>query len=401
MRHLGPTVLRNTIGFLRGYTGHEMLPEFNLINMNGRVYDPVLGRFLSPDNYVQMPDNTQSFNRYSYCINNPLKYTDPSGEFWNLIFGAAFGGIFNWMTHGFLFNAKGLGYFATGALAGATGAGIAGGMNVSMAGGGFWAGAAGLANGVSSTGFIAGAATGASAGFSAGIISGAGNSWVDGHSFGTGLLAGLSSGFGGALSGGISGGLSGGFDALDKGTNFWTGKANISTAGAYSVCGDIPSDIEIGKITITGKYVGTYQNVNVYESKRLGSIENTFSAVTVPERGIIAAEGVFTSVAEAGRAMMQHEFGHILQYRKIGAAAYWHVIAPESFASITLYPSGHDNFWTETWANYLSKGYFGKEWIGKGPGFYYPVKNISNFNLFRINSAILLGKMTFRPRGIL
>ena len=50
------TVSLDTLGFHRGYTGHEMLPEFGLINMNGRLYDPVLGRFLSPDNYVQMPD---------------------------------------------------------------------------------------------------------------------------------------------------------------------------------------------------------------------------------------------------------------------------------------------------------------------------------------------------------
>ncbi len=65
----------------RGFTGHEMLPDFALINMNGRVYDPVLGRFLSPDNYVQNPENGQSYNRYSYCLNNPLIYTDSDGEF--------------------------------------------------------------------------------------------------------------------------------------------------------------------------------------------------------------------------------------------------------------------------------------------------------------------------------
>ncbi|NOZ33948.1 MAG: hypothetical protein GXO80_01440 [Chlorobi bacterium] len=65
----------------RGYTGHEHLTHFGIINMNGRLYDPVLGRFLSPDNYVQAPDFTQNFNRYSYVLNNPLKYTDPSGEF--------------------------------------------------------------------------------------------------------------------------------------------------------------------------------------------------------------------------------------------------------------------------------------------------------------------------------
>jgi len=59
--------------------GHEHLPWFGLINMNARLYDPAVGRFLSPDPYVQAPDNSQSFNRYSYAFNNPLKYIDPSG----------------------------------------------------------------------------------------------------------------------------------------------------------------------------------------------------------------------------------------------------------------------------------------------------------------------------------
>ena len=78
------TVTVDSLDFRRGYTGHEMMPEFGLINMNGRLYDPVLGRFLSPDNYVQLPDFSQSFNRYSYCLNNPLKYTDPSGELFGI-----------------------------------------------------------------------------------------------------------------------------------------------------------------------------------------------------------------------------------------------------------------------------------------------------------------------------
>ena len=64
------TVSVNTIGLIRGYCGHEMLNEFNLINMNGRVYDPILGRFLSPDKYVQEGDNSQNYNSYSYCLNN-------------------------------------------------------------------------------------------------------------------------------------------------------------------------------------------------------------------------------------------------------------------------------------------------------------------------------------------
>ena len=67
--------------FDRGYTGHEHMAGFGLINMNGRVYDPYLQRFLSPDPFVQAPANAQNFNRYSYCLNNPLMYTDPSGYF--------------------------------------------------------------------------------------------------------------------------------------------------------------------------------------------------------------------------------------------------------------------------------------------------------------------------------
>ena len=78
------SVSTNKIGFIRGYTGHEMLPEFGLINMNGRMYDPLLARFLSPDDYVQMPMSPQGFNRYSYCMNNPMRYTDPSGELFGL-----------------------------------------------------------------------------------------------------------------------------------------------------------------------------------------------------------------------------------------------------------------------------------------------------------------------------
>lgn len=85
-----PDVDVNYIHFQRGYTGHEILPEYGLINMNGRMYDPLLGRFLSPDNYVQEPDNSQNFNRYSYCLNNPLKYTDPTGEWLSL---SAFAGF--------------------------------------------------------------------------------------------------------------------------------------------------------------------------------------------------------------------------------------------------------------------------------------------------------------------
>jgi hypothetical protein len=47
--------------------------------MNGRIYDPTLGRFLQADPLIQAPTNSQSYNRYAYVFNNLLKYTDPSG----------------------------------------------------------------------------------------------------------------------------------------------------------------------------------------------------------------------------------------------------------------------------------------------------------------------------------
>ncbi len=79
----------------RGYTGHEHSDQFGLINMNGRMYDPVMGRMLSPDNYVPDPFFSQDYNRYTYARNNPLIYTDPDGEFWHIVIGAALGGGIN------------------------------------------------------------------------------------------------------------------------------------------------------------------------------------------------------------------------------------------------------------------------------------------------------------------
>jgi len=65
----------------REFTGHETIPAVGLVNMNGRVYDPELGRFLSADPNVQFTANLQSYNRYSYVLNNPLRSTDPTGYF--------------------------------------------------------------------------------------------------------------------------------------------------------------------------------------------------------------------------------------------------------------------------------------------------------------------------------
>ncbi|MDP3643923.1 MAG: RHS repeat-associated core domain-containing protein [Bacteroidota bacterium] len=102
----------------RGFTGHEHLSLFNLVNMNGRLYDPLIGRFLNADPYVQIPDYSQNFNRYSYCINNPLKYNDQEGEWFGVddLVEFVVGGVVNVM-----FNAnqidnfwEGLAYFGSG-----------------------------------------------------------------------------------------------------------------------------------------------------------------------------------------------------------------------------------------------------------------------------------------------
>ena len=65
----------------RGYTSHEHLWEVGIIHMNGRLYDPLLRRFLNADENIQDPHNTQNYNKYGYVFNNPLMYNDPSGEF--------------------------------------------------------------------------------------------------------------------------------------------------------------------------------------------------------------------------------------------------------------------------------------------------------------------------------
>lgn len=64
----------------RGYTGHEGLSQFSLINMNGRIYDPIIGRMISPDINITYPWSTEGYNRYSYGLNNPLIYVDPTGN---------------------------------------------------------------------------------------------------------------------------------------------------------------------------------------------------------------------------------------------------------------------------------------------------------------------------------
>ncbi|WP_138479024.1 FG-GAP-like repeat-containing protein [Dyadobacter bucti] len=207
----------------RGFTGHEHLTNFNLINMNGRMYDPVVGRVLSVDNYVQDPFGTQDYNRYSYAKNNPLKYNDPDGN--NPLIGALIGGLgytvgigfskggfdnWNWNEFGI---SVAMGFISSGFSAGigSATAGISSGLvkaGVQMAAHGAFSGAMSMAQGGSfGTGLLTGAAGSAMGSATAG--------------FGPGLQIGASAAFGGVVSE-----LSGG--------NFWKGAAQAGIVAGFN-----------------------------------------------------------------------------------------------------------------------------------------------------------------------
>lgn len=178
----------------RGYTSHEWLKGVGLIHMNGRLYDPLLRRFLNADENIQDPMNTQNYNKYGYVMNNPLLYNDPSGEMW--------------------FTLPILGYVLLGAKAVLIGAGIAAALYVAQAGlGGSWSwsgfgksiligglsgvASAGLGTVFSATGFWATVGNGALAGAgSGGIVS-----IINGTNFLEGVLK-------GAVIGGVVAGVS-------------------------------------------------------------------------------------------------------------------------------------------------------------------------------------------------
>lgn len=124
---LTPTTVSATT--TRGFTRHEHIDSQNLIHMNGRVYDALTGRFLQPDPVVQNTMNAQNWNPYSYVLNNPLSYTDPSGLFWKKlkkffksVLRAAIGVAITVVTQGW-----GASVFWSGVIGGAISSAISGG----------------------------------------------------------------------------------------------------------------------------------------------------------------------------------------------------------------------------------------------------------------------------------
>ncbi|HRY97474.1 MAG TPA: peptidoglycan DD-metalloendopeptidase family protein [Bacteroidales bacterium] len=231
--------------FDRGYTGHEHLDAFALINMNGRTYDPILARFMMPDNFVQDGDNAQGFNRYSYAGNNPLIYTDPDGEFFFSFIGAILFTSVQIMNG----NVNSMGDFFL-----SIGIGAAAGTAGALVG-------AAVAGAIGYGGFSGGATIGAASGFAGGFVGGSGNAWMNGSNFGEGLIAGLEGGAFGAVTGGLIGGTIGGIDAVRNDAIFWNGKVNEVGGGGSGMFLD--EEIPAGaKPTATGEIAQTSSNPN-------------------------------------------------------------------------------------------------------------------------------------------
>lgn len=208
----------------RGYTGHEHIwqPTFanfydnNIINMDGRLYDPLVGRMFSPDPYIPDGTNTQDYNKYLYARNNPLKYTDPTGNFaWApIIMVAVFAGVVNMGNNeGNINNGwDRLGYFSIGFTAGFAGGTAGVGATAALGLGG---------------GIAGGAVGGAAGGFASGSATGAGNAWIEGASFSEGWASGAKAGVYGGAAGAVSGGIMGGIQAIGDGTDLWTGESQL------------------------------------------------------------------------------------------------------------------------------------------------------------------------------
>lgn len=232
----------------RGYTGHEMLPTFSLINMNGRMYDPAVGRMLSPDNYVPTPYGTQGYNRYNYALNNPLKYTDPDGNFiWAPIIVGAIIGAFTGAVSADIAGKNVWGGFFKGALLG---------------------GAGGFASIYAPIGILPGAAYGAASGAAIGALSGL----LSGGNVGKSAL------YGGVL-GGLSGGISGGREASQLGGNVWTGKR----ANEYCLVSDLSGLSSAGP---DGAIPYTQENLeNFYNANYAGTKGMSYMRVGQAPRG--------------------------------------------------------------------------------------------------------------------
>ena len=228
--HLAPSI--NFTLTQRGFTGHEHYPELKIINMNGRLYDPVIARFFSPDKYVANSSFTQDFNRYSYARNNPLMYTDPSGEFLQILIPIIACAVLSATQAGVMASAQGV---TGGALAKYIFGGAAVGIVSSAIGMGVGAGVAmGLAA-ANIGGIAGGAVTGAVSGVASGVVSGLGWGLLQGKRGSDLALSSVFGGLTGMGTGALLGGSIGMLSALANGNNVWLGRNIAMGRNAWSI----------------------------------------------------------------------------------------------------------------------------------------------------------------------
>jgi len=240
----------------RGYTGHEMDASTGLINMNARLYDPVLGRFISADTVVPEPGNMQAFNRYSYVLNNPLIYTDPTGHWSWKNFGKVLGQvaiIAVAAVAAYYGGAYFLSMYANAAGVAAAGSFVAaGGSSMSVGYLAAYGGAYAAASSSVIGGVIAGAAGGAIFGVTATALSGGNVSQI--------LRAGLNGAIGGAVAGGVASGLSG------VGVSPFFARPISAGTSSLAQGGNKDSALMSMGLAITGLTVSKlYQNIVNYE----------------------------------------------------------------------------------------------------------------------------------------
>lgn len=268
------------------FTDQELDAESGLYNYNARLYDPVLGRFISPDTIVQDPYDPQTLNRYSYARNNPLIYTDPSGHIFGIdnligaVVGAVIGGVTSAVTGGDVWEGV-----VTGAITGALFA-YAPGISDAL----------GIASPLGEAGVHAGI----------GAASGGINNAITGGDVGLGVLTGGISGgfgkyFGQFLEGydypfqlagrSLIGGVTGGISAEIYGADFTDGFVNgVKTAAIGLICNDtIHRSPEILRLLVPGQVAwdnartawshGNYVSAGLHTAEMLA--EQVLTALTL------------------------------------------------------------------------------------------------------------------------
>ncbi|PKF75433.1 RHS repeat-associated core domain-containing protein [Chryseobacterium sp. PMSZPI] len=269
----------------RGYTGHEHFAEVGIIHMNGRLYDPLLRRFLNADENIQEPYNTQNYNKYGYVLNNPLMFSDPNGELFQFAFLAAMGAFWGTVMTGaiissaiatFLYLAKAY-------------------LTKSFSVGGFFkAVTIGSITGAVSAGlgqvFSAGSLI---ASIGNGVLSGAGASAVQALASGTNFLKGITQG---AVIGGAMGAISWGIGKL------------FSNNGSQDV---LQANAE-GKFSYDGQKFSSQEELIEYINKNNGNVEVIMKKLKISKIELVSE----TNLPSAG------DDKHILKYKNGFMAEY-------------------------------------------------------------------------------